>query len=43
MSVGFVLLADGTAGNKVVNENRESWPPEVTLNNSLSAEAFKVT
>ena len=27
----FVLLANGASSNKVVNEHREAWPPEVAF------------
>ena len=40
--MGFVLLADGAAGNKVVDEHRKSRPPKVAFNNSLGAKASKV-
>ena len=43
MSTSLVLLANGTAGNKVVDKHRKSRPPKVTFNNSLSAKAAKVT
>ena len=41
--MGLVLLANGTSSNKVVNEHRKSWPPEVVFNNSFSSETAKVT
>ena len=43
MCTGFVLLANGAASNKVVNEYRKSWPPKVTFNNSLGVEVSEVT
>ena len=43
MSTGLVLLANGTASNKVVNEYGKTQPPKVTLNNSLSSETYEVT
>ena len=39
---GFVLLTNGTASNKVVNEYRKSQPPKVAFNNSLGAKASEV-
>ena len=42
MGVGLVLLANSTTSNKVVNEDREAWPPEIMFNDSLSAESSKV-
>ena len=43
MCSGLVLLTNGTASNKVVNEHRKSGPPEVTFNNSFGMEMSKVT
>ena len=40
--MGFVLLTNGTASNEVVDKHGESWPLEVTFNNSLSTEASEV-
>ena len=42
MCTGLVLLADGTAGNKVVDEHRKPWPPKIAFNNSLGAKASEV-
>ena len=39
MCANFILLANGTAGNKVVDEDRKSRPPEVTFNDSLGAKS----
>ena len=41
--MGFVLLTNDATSNKVVNEYRKSWPPEVMFNNSLGAKASEVT
>ena len=34
----LVLLANGTTGDKVVDEDRESWPPKVAFDDGLGAE-----
>ena len=43
MSMDLVLLANGTASDKVVNKHRESRPPEVTFNNSFGVKTSEVT
>ena len=43
MCTGSVLLANGAARNKVVNEHRKSRPPEVMFNDRLGMEPSKVT
>ena len=43
MSVSLVLLTDSTASNKVVDEDRETRPPEVTFHDGLSTEMSEVT
>ena len=40
--MGFVLLANSTASNKVINKHRKSRLPEVAFNNGLSLETSKV-
>ena len=40
---GFVLLANGTAHNKVVNKHGKSRQPEVVFNDRLGTESSKVT
>ena len=42
MCTGLVLLADGAAGNKVVDEHRKPRPPKIAFNNSLGVKASKV-
>ena len=41
--MGFVLLTNGAASNKVVNKYRKSWPPKVAFNNSLGSKVSEVT
>ena len=43
VSVYFVLLADGTTGNKVVYESGESQPPEVLFNEGLGLKTAGVS
>ena len=43
MSASFVLLTDGAASNKIVDEDREARPPEVTFHDGLSMEMSEVT
>ena len=38
MCADLILLANGAAGDKVVDEDGKSWPPEVALDDSLGAE-----
>ena len=43
MCTGLVLLANGAAGNEVVDKHRKSWPPEVMFNNGFGMETSEVT
>ena len=43
VSTSLVLLANSTAGNKVVDKHRKSRPPKVAFDNCFSAKAAKVT
>ena len=43
MGVYFVLLAYGTASDEVIDEGREFWPPEVTLNKGFGAKSAGVS
>ena len=38
----FVLLANGTTGNEVIDEDGKSRPPKVSFNDGLGAEASKM-
>ena len=38
MSIDFALLADGAAVNKVLDEGRETGPPEVLLEDRFCTE-----
>ena len=42
MCASLILLANGTAGNKVVDEDGKSRPPKVTFNYSLGAKTSKM-
>ena len=42
MCASLILLANGTAGNKVVDEDGKSRPPKVTFNYSLGAKMSKM-
>ena len=42
MCTGLVLLADGAAGDKVVDEYRKPRPPKIAFNNSLGAKVSEV-
>ena len=42
MCTSLVLLANGAAGNEVIDEDRKSRPPKVTFNDGLGAEASKM-
>ena len=42
MCTGLVLLADGTAGNKVVDEHRKPRPPKIAFNNGLGVKTSEV-
>ena len=41
--VGFVLLADGAAGDKVLHEGGETWPPEIPFQDRLGMKDPHVT
>ena len=43
MSTDLVLLANGAASDKVVNEYRKSQPPKVVLDNSFSSKVSEVS
>ena len=43
MCTSFVLLTNGAASNKVVDEYGKSRPPEVSFNNHLGMETSEVT
>ena len=43
MCSNFVLLANGAAGDEVVDENRKSRPPKVTFDNGFGAKSSKMT
>ena len=42
MCVSHVLLANGTAGDEVIDKHRKSWPPKITFNNGLGAKTSEV-
>ena len=42
MCANFVLLADGVAGNEVIDEDGKSRPPKVTFNDGLGAETSEM-
>ena len=42
MCADFILLANGAAGNKVIDKDRKSRPPKVAFNESLGAKASKM-
>ena len=42
MSTGFVLLANSTACDKIINEHQKSRPPEVAFDNSFGSKASEV-
>ena len=42
MCASLILLANGTAGNKVVDEDGKSRPPKVMFNYSLGAKTSKM-
>ena len=41
--IGFVLLANGTASDKVFDKGGEAWPPEIPFQNCLGAKDTHVT
>ena len=43
MCADFILLANGTTGDKVIDEDGKSWPPEVALDDGLGAESSEMT
>ena len=43
VGVGLVLLADGTAGDKVFHEGGEAWPPEIPFQDCLGVKDTHVT
>ena len=43
MCANFVLLANGAASDKVVDENRKSRPPKVTLDDGFGAKTSEMT
>ena len=42
MCANLVLLADGAAGNKVIDEDGKSRPPKVAFNDGLGAKASEM-
>ena len=42
MCASLVLLANGTASNKVIDEHRESQPTKITFNNGLGVKMSEV-
>ena len=38
MSVNFVLLANSTTSNKMLDKGGQAWPPEVMFKDGLGAE-----
>ena len=43
MHVGFVLLADGAASNKMLHEGGEARPPEVLLQDCFGMKDTDIT
>ena len=43
MCADLVLLADGAASDKVVDEDGKSWPPKVMLDDGFGAEPSQMT
>ena len=43
MCADLILLTDGAASDKVVDEDGKSWPPKVTLDDGLGAESPQMT
>ena len=43
MRVGLVLLADGAAGDKVLYEGGETWPPEIPFQERFGMKDTHVT
>ena len=43
MCADLILLADGAARDKVVDEDRKSWPPKVTFDDGFGAEPSEMT
>ena len=42
MSVNFVLLANSTTSNEMLDKGGKAWPPEVVFQDRFSAEDFHV-
>ena len=42
MCVNLVLLANGTTGDEVIDEYRESRPPKIVFNNSFGTKSSEV-
>ena len=42
MCTNFVLLADGTTSDKVIDENRKSQPPKIMFDNGFGAKSSEV-
>ena len=43
MSVGFVLLADRTTSDEVLDKGGETWPPEIPFQNCFGAKDTHMT